>query len=172
MAMDKEREALVERLRDDPVRAALLFCLWHHQGGSSRIGQAIRLRLGIGEYERLSDDQLATAKAVQAALTAQQEPVAVSIGSLSLQAELGAALGSALNHYRSKDMQACAASLVQIVGLFRAAPPSGVRDADGVVVPLVDFDMLIKWAGTDQCMPNEILRPIRALLAAAKEPRK
>lgn len=74
--MDKEREELVERLHDDPVRAALLFCLWHHQGWSSRIGQAIRLQLGIGAYEHLSDDQLATAKAVQAALTAQQEPVA------------------------------------------------------------------------------------------------
>lgn len=40
---------------------------------------------------------------------------------------------------------------------------------DGVVVPIKEFDMLVKWAGTDQHMPNEMLRPIKALLAA-KEP--
>lgn len=42
-------------------------------------------------------------------------------GRASMQAELGAALGSALSHYKSGDMQACAASLVRIVDLFRDA---------------------------------------------------
>lgn len=56
----------------DDVRAALLFCLWHHQGGSSEIGQPIRFALGIGQYEPLTDEQLAIAKGVQSALSTPQ----------------------------------------------------------------------------------------------------
>lgn len=46
----------------DSARAALLWVLWHHQGGSSPIGQPIRFALGIGQHERLSDWQVAEAK--------------------------------------------------------------------------------------------------------------
>ena len=35
-------------------RAMLLNVLWHHQGGSSAIGQAIRTMLGVGEHARLA----------------------------------------------------------------------------------------------------------------------
>lgn len=54
------------------VRDALLFCLWHHQGGSSKIGQPIRHALGIGQHDHLTDEQLAAAKHVQSALTPPQ----------------------------------------------------------------------------------------------------
>lgn len=50
------------------VRDALLFCLWHHQGGGSKIGQPIRAALGIGPNAPLDDAQLAAAKRVQSAL--------------------------------------------------------------------------------------------------------
>lgn len=43
-------------------RAALLWVLWHHQGGSSPVGQAIRFALGMGQFDRLTDEQLAQAK--------------------------------------------------------------------------------------------------------------
>lgn len=56
------------------VHDALLFCLWHHQGGSSKIGQPIRAALGIGEFDRLTDDQLAAAKRIQSAITSQPLP--------------------------------------------------------------------------------------------------
>lgn len=59
--------------RDD-VRAALIFCLWHHQGGSSKIGQPIRAALGIAPHAHLTDAQLAAAKRVQSALAAQRAP--------------------------------------------------------------------------------------------------
>ncbi len=63
---------------DDDVREALLFALWNHQGGSSRIGQPIRQMLGIGKYEDMTEPQYAAAKRVQAALAypAKAEPVA------------------------------------------------------------------------------------------------
>lgn len=54
-------------LRRD-VRAALLFALWHHQGGSSLVGLPLRAMLGLGEYERLSTEQVAEAKRVGDAL--------------------------------------------------------------------------------------------------------
>lgn len=64
---------------DDDVRAALAFVLWHHQGGSSRIGQSMRLFLGLGEHERMSDTLVTEAKRVQQALVpgGRDEPVAL-----------------------------------------------------------------------------------------------
>lgn len=47
----------------DTARAALLWVLWHHQGGSSPTGQAVRFALGMGQFDRMTADQLAQAKA-------------------------------------------------------------------------------------------------------------
>lgn len=46
----------------DTARAALLWVLYHHQGGSSKVGQPIRYALGMGAHERLNDHQLREAK--------------------------------------------------------------------------------------------------------------
>ena len=46
----------------DSARSALLWVLWHHQGGSSKVGQPIRFALGIGQHEHLSDYQIREAK--------------------------------------------------------------------------------------------------------------
>lgn len=46
----------------DTARAALLWVLWHHQGGSSPVGQQIRFALGMGQNERLNEHQLREAK--------------------------------------------------------------------------------------------------------------
>lgn len=46
----------------DTSRAALLWVLWHHQGGSSPVGQPIRFALGMGQHDRLTDSQIAEAK--------------------------------------------------------------------------------------------------------------
>lgn len=63
----------------EDVRAALLFALWHHQGGSSGVGQPIRLMLGIGQHERMTPDQCDIARRVQSALSsaASAEPVGI-----------------------------------------------------------------------------------------------
>lgn len=45
------------------MESALLWALYHAQGGSSPVGQPIRKLLGIGQHDRLSDEQLAAAKA-------------------------------------------------------------------------------------------------------------
>ena len=42
--------------------AALLWVLWHHQGGSSPIGQPIRFALGMGQHDRMTDEQMECAK--------------------------------------------------------------------------------------------------------------
>lgn len=46
----------------DTARAALLWVLWHHQGGSSPVGQPIRFALGMGAHEPLNEHQVAEAK--------------------------------------------------------------------------------------------------------------
>lgn len=46
----------------DTARAALLWVLWHHQGGSSPVGQPIRFALGMGAHDRLTDQQIREAK--------------------------------------------------------------------------------------------------------------
>lgn len=46
----------------DTARAALLWVLWHHQGGSSDVGQPIRYALGMGQHEHLNDHQVREAR--------------------------------------------------------------------------------------------------------------
>ena len=57
----------------DTARAALLWVLWHHQGGSSPIGQPIRFALGMGAREPLNDHQLAEAKRWDALSVSRQQ---------------------------------------------------------------------------------------------------
>ncbi|MHB0978437.1 MAG: hypothetical protein ACYC1K_03510 [Minisyncoccota bacterium] len=40
------------------VRGLLLWALYHHQGGSSVVGQPIRKVLGIGEYDHMTHEQI------------------------------------------------------------------------------------------------------------------
>ena len=51
-------------------RGLLLWALYHHQGSISEVGQPIRLALGIGRSDRLTDAQIAFAKATVEALKA------------------------------------------------------------------------------------------------------
>lgn len=46
----------------DTARNALLWVLWHHQGASSKVGQAMRFALGMGDHDRLTERQIADAK--------------------------------------------------------------------------------------------------------------
>ena len=46
----------------DTARNALLWVLWHHQGASSKVGQAMRFALGMGDHDRLNGEQIARAK--------------------------------------------------------------------------------------------------------------
>lgn len=55
------------------VRDALCFALWHHQGGSSTIGQPIRAMLGICQHARMGEDELDGAKRVNRALATADE---------------------------------------------------------------------------------------------------
>lgn len=51
---------------NDDMRGLLLWTLYHHQGGSSDIGQPIRRALGIGQHDRLTDEQIAAGKSAAA----------------------------------------------------------------------------------------------------------
>lgn len=44
------------------MRGLLLWTLYHHQGGSSAVGQPIRKALGIGEHAHLTAEQITEAK--------------------------------------------------------------------------------------------------------------
>lgn len=55
----------------DHAGPLLLNILWHHQGASSRIGQAVRALLGMGQHDHLSDVQVDEAKRVESILAAR-----------------------------------------------------------------------------------------------------
>ena len=44
------------------VRGLLLWALYHHQSGSSVVGQPIRKVLGIGEYDHMTREQIEEAQ--------------------------------------------------------------------------------------------------------------
>lgn len=44
------------------VFAAICLALWHHQGGSSPVGQPLRPMLGLGQHDRMTPDQIEAAK--------------------------------------------------------------------------------------------------------------
>lgn len=43
---------------DDSLRAALLWALYHHQGGSSGVGQVARRALGMSQHQHMTDEQI------------------------------------------------------------------------------------------------------------------
>ncbi len=61
--IDPEAYCIEHHPKRQQMESALLWTLYHHQGGSSHIGQPIRKLLGIGQHDRLSDQQIADAKA-------------------------------------------------------------------------------------------------------------
>lgn len=62
-AIDPDADTIEHHPKRQQMESALLWTLYHHQGGSSHIGQPIRKLLGIGQHDRLTDEQLADAKA-------------------------------------------------------------------------------------------------------------
>lgn len=66
--VDQGADALALHPKYQLAHNLLLLSLYHHQGGSSPVGQPIRKLLGIGEYEHLTAEQIATAKATAVAL--------------------------------------------------------------------------------------------------------
>lgn len=60
--LDPDADTIEHHPERQKAEAALLWALYHHQGGSSDIGQPIRKLLGIGQHDRLTDEQIAEAK--------------------------------------------------------------------------------------------------------------
>lgn len=60
--IDPEADCIEHHPMRQKMESALLWTLWHHQGGSSHIGQPIRKLLSIGQHDRLTDEQIAQAK--------------------------------------------------------------------------------------------------------------
>lgn len=60
--IDPDADCIEHHPMRKQMEAALLWTLYHHQGGSSHIGQPIRNLLGIGQHDHLTDEQLAQAK--------------------------------------------------------------------------------------------------------------
>lgn len=62
------------------VHASLCYVLWNHQGASSPIGQQIRPLLGLGQYDRMTEEQLQAAKRVQDQMNILQvEPISAHV---------------------------------------------------------------------------------------------
>ena len=63
-AMNTPRWLAYDALNDENrrLRGLLLWALYHHQGGSSTVGQPIREALGIGEYAALTAKQIEEAQ--------------------------------------------------------------------------------------------------------------
>lgn len=60
--IDPDADCIEHHPKRQQMEAALLWTLYHHQGGSSHIGQPIRKLLGIGQHDRLTNEQIAQAK--------------------------------------------------------------------------------------------------------------
>lgn len=60
--IDPGADTIEHHPKRQQMEGALLWTLWHHQGGSSHIGQPIRKLLGIGQHDRMTDEQIADAK--------------------------------------------------------------------------------------------------------------
>lgn len=60
--LDPDADCIEHHPERQNAEAALLWTLYHHQGGSSNIGQPIRKILGIGQHDRLTDEQISDAK--------------------------------------------------------------------------------------------------------------
>ncbi len=63
MCIDPDADTIEHHPKLQQMESALLWALYHAQGGSSPVGQPIRKLLGIGCHDRLTGDQLAAAKA-------------------------------------------------------------------------------------------------------------
>lgn len=61
--IDPDADCIEHHPKRQQMESALLWTLYHHQGGSSHIGQPIRKLLGIGQHERMTDEQIQQAKA-------------------------------------------------------------------------------------------------------------
>lgn len=57
---DAARASSPRTLEED----ALLLLLWHHQGAQSEVGQAIRKILGMGQFDRMTAEQIAHSRAL------------------------------------------------------------------------------------------------------------
>lgn len=64
--IDPDADCIEHHPMRQKIEAALLWTLYHHQGGSSHIGQPIRKLLGIDQHAHLTDEQIAEAKAFAA----------------------------------------------------------------------------------------------------------
>lgn len=58
------KDITVMRKEIEDMRGLLLWALWHHQGGSSPVGQPIRKFMGIGPHDALLVGQVHHAKDV------------------------------------------------------------------------------------------------------------
>ena len=63
----EELQNIIDSLQEnnaltDQMRGLLLWVLYHHQGGSSTIGQPIRKLLGIGEHDHMTRQQVEKAQ--------------------------------------------------------------------------------------------------------------
>lgn len=61
--IDPDADCIEHHPMRQQLEAAALWSLWHHQGASSVVGQPIRKLLGMGQFDRLTDEQLEQAKA-------------------------------------------------------------------------------------------------------------
>jgi len=64
-SFDKNGELIQTCFADEYVKeleSLLLWSLYHHQGGKSPVGQPIRRALGVGQFDNITDEQIARAK--------------------------------------------------------------------------------------------------------------
>ncbi len=60
--IDPDADTIEHHPMRQQLESAALWSLWHHQGASSIVGQPIRKLLGMGQFDRLTDEQLEQAK--------------------------------------------------------------------------------------------------------------
>lgn len=57
----------------------LCYCLWHHQGGKSPVGQPIRKMLGLGQFDQMTPKQVSLAKKLRDTIKNQETITAIHL---------------------------------------------------------------------------------------------
>lgn len=113
-------------------RAMLLNVLWHHQGGSSAVGQPLRSILGIGQHDHLDAEQVNEAKRIDGLLANAVTPPAPRESDLS-PAAIYSRMRDRWQHFGYSDEEmkarACDVSMaIEQLGVGSTAPREAAQE--------------------------------------------
>ena len=117
----------------DQTRGLLLNLLWHHQGGGSVIGQTIRRMCGIGQHDRLTDEQVSEAKRIEGLIAWAEAPDPAGDPRPAEQRDRANALAARLSDRADWNTDPVEVIKAIELGLLRGYTPAEILDENSPV---------------------------------------